>query len=157
MMLSDEIKAEMNNAVLCWLATADAKGRPNVSPKEIFAASQNNSMVIADIASPHSVRNVRSNPQVRVSFFAVFRQHGHKLEGLARVVDRSQGAFEPLARELVRMAGEDFPIRSLVLVEMRRITPIRAPSMILSPERSDAMRMENAYAAYGVRPDIRAD
>jgi hypothetical protein len=28
----------IHSSELCWLATADAQGQPNVSPKEVFAA-----------------------------------------------------------------------------------------------------------------------
>ena len=36
-MLNDDLRACAERATLCWLATVDAAGQPNVSPKEIFA------------------------------------------------------------------------------------------------------------------------
>lgn len=35
--LGADIRYMAQRSVLCWLATADASGQPNVSPKEIFA------------------------------------------------------------------------------------------------------------------------
>ena len=35
-MLSPETLACARKSMLCWLATVDAQGQPNVSPKEIF-------------------------------------------------------------------------------------------------------------------------
>ena len=52
--------------VLCWLATVDALGQPNVSPKEVFAVIDEEHLVIAHIASPTSVKNVLQNPKVCV-------------------------------------------------------------------------------------------
>jgi len=46
---------------MCWLATVDRHGQPNVSPKEIFAAFDSEHLVIANIASPSSVRNFEVN------------------------------------------------------------------------------------------------
>jgi len=53
--------------VLCWLATVSEKGVPNVSPKELFIFEQEKQLLIANIASPQSVKNIRANPQVYVS------------------------------------------------------------------------------------------
>jgi predicted pyridoxine 5'-phosphate oxidase superfamily flavin-nucleotide-binding protein len=64
--------------VLCWLATVDEAGRPNVSPKEIFTAHGDDHLLIAHLASPGSVRNLRARPEVCVSFVDVFVQKGFK-------------------------------------------------------------------------------
>ncbi|MCC5968059.1 MAG: pyridoxamine 5'-phosphate oxidase family protein [Natronohydrobacter sp.] len=74
---------EPESAVLCWLATVDASNRPNVSPKEIYAETGANRLVIADIISARSVRNIRVNPAVCVSLIDVFLQRGRKVEGMA--------------------------------------------------------------------------
>ena len=39
----------LGGCVLCWLATADADGQPNVSPKEVFAVVDDQPLVIAHI------------------------------------------------------------------------------------------------------------
>ena len=46
-MLNDAVRTDMANSVLCWLATVDADGTPNVSPKEIFASHGDDRIVIA--------------------------------------------------------------------------------------------------------------
>ena len=75
-MLDTTVLNAMNTSVLCWLATCDALGQPNVSPKEVFAAVDAGHLVIAHIASPNSVRNLAANPRVCVSFVTVFTQIG---------------------------------------------------------------------------------
>ena len=47
-------------SVLCWLATVDDHGMPNVSPKEIFCCHGERELLIANIASPQSVRNIKA-------------------------------------------------------------------------------------------------
>lgn len=54
-----EIAAEVDAAVLCWMATVDDAGRPNVSPKEMFRVHDDARLLIAEIASARSMRNVR--------------------------------------------------------------------------------------------------
>jgi predicted pyridoxine 5'-phosphate oxidase superfamily flavin-nucleotide-binding protein len=78
-MLSSEVLNYASRSVLCWLATVDENGQPNVSPKEIFAVFDSEHLVIANIASPMSVRNIGVNPRVCVSFIDVFVQKGFKV------------------------------------------------------------------------------
>jgi predicted pyridoxine 5'-phosphate oxidase superfamily flavin-nucleotide-binding protein len=84
----EEIIQSINESVLCWLATAPAAGVPNCSPKEAFTFRGESELVIANIASPESVRNIQANPNVCVSFVNVFKQKGFKLSGTAEYSGR---------------------------------------------------------------------
>ncbi|KQW29776.1 hypothetical protein ASE36_13375 [Rhizobium sp. Root274] len=152
--MNKALRVDIAGSVLCWLATADAGGRPNVSPKEIFAALGDDQLLIADIASPVSVANVAVNPQVCVSFIDIFRQRGFKVEGRAHLVERDNPRFAEVGAELLRMAGPDFPIRAAIVVEIEKVSRIWAPSYRLFPERSEAERMQAAFDAYGVEPKV---
>lgn len=154
-MLNKTARAEMDCAVLCWLATVSEDGSPNVSPKEIFAAHGDDAIAIADIASPVSVSNVRSNPAVCVSFVDVFRQRGFKIAGEAKVIDRGDIRFEDYASGLLPKAGDAFVIRHVIFIQIKRVSRIWAPSYLVFPTRSDEERMEEAYRTYGVRPASR--
>ncbi len=46
MELTAEMRACLDEAVLCWVATADVEGQPNVSPKAVFAA-QGDAILVA--------------------------------------------------------------------------------------------------------------
>ena len=54
----NDFKKWADKSVLCWLSTASAEGIPNVSPKELFVFDENNMLLIANIASPQSIRNI---------------------------------------------------------------------------------------------------
>jgi len=81
----------VTRSVLCWLATVDATGAPNVSPKEVFDVVGDR-RVIANIASPRSSANIRVNPLVCVSLLDVFEQEGLRISGRASA--QSSSAFE---------------------------------------------------------------
>ncbi|MFD1746106.1 pyridoxamine 5'-phosphate oxidase family protein [Rhizobium helianthi] len=150
--LNETVKNEIKNSVLCWLATVDAGGTPNVTPKEIFSYVGNDRIVIADIASSNSVRNIRAQPRVCVSFVDVFRQRGFKIIGTATVIAPEEENFAILGAELLQMAGKDYPIRNVISIEVEKVSRIWAPSYALFPERTEEERMESGYAIYGVRP-----
>lgn len=152
-MLSSEVQNFAARSVLCWLATVDENGQPNVSPKEIFAAVDTEHLVVANIASPTSVRNIEVNPLVCVSFIDVFVQKGFKVTGTARNVHRGDAEFSRWATPLVPMAGTRFTIHSVLVVLATAIEPILAPSYRLYPaETTEQSQVESAMRSYGVQP-----
>jgi hypothetical protein len=150
--INDAMRTDMGNAVLCWLATVDADGVPNVTPKEIFAAHGDDTILIADIASTNSVRNLSAHPKVCVSFVDVFRQKGFKVIGTARLVAQDDAAFKEVSAPLRMLTGGAFPIRHVIAVGVEKVSRIWAPSYSHFPERSEAELMDTAYRTYGVRP-----
>lgn len=152
-MLTPDIIAFASKSVLCWLATADDQGQPNVSPKEIFCLRPPGSVAIANIASPSSVRNIRRNPKVCVSFVDVFVQKGYKLVGDARVITPQEPEYESWAGPLLSMAGSRFRIHGVIAVDIRSVDPIVAPSYRFHPEETtEELQVEAAMRSYGVRP-----
>lgn len=142
-----------NRCVLCWLATVDGDGQPNVAPKEIFAVFDAEHLVIANIASPASVRNLSVNPLVCVSFVEVFVQKGFKVMGTARNIPRDDKDFARWSLPLVAKAGPRFPIHSVIVVRAVKVEPILAPSYRLYPsETTEQSQVQSAMRAYGVRP-----
>lgn len=151
--LTASIRDTIERSVLCWLATSDAHGHPNVSPKEIFyTAKGTDHLLIADIASPISVANIKAQNAVCVSLVDIFEQKGVKLTGRANIVGPSDHEFDPIAAPLLSKAGPDFPIRHAIVIEVERARPIIAPSFTFKPDQSDESRRHSAYAAYGVTP-----
>ena len=152
-MLSPEVHDCAARSVLCWLATVDAAGQPNVSPKEIFAVLDAEHLVIANIASPTSVRNIDGNPRVCVSFIDVFVQKGFKVSGEARNVRQQDADFSRWSAPLLALAGPRFPIHSVLVVRAGAVEPILAPSYRLYPsETSEQSQVASAMRAYGVQP-----
>ncbi|QDL53593.1 pyridoxamine 5'-phosphate oxidase family protein [Rhodoferax aquaticus] len=152
-MLSPEVRNSAARSVLCWLATVDENGQPNVSPKEIFAAFDAEHLVIANIASPTSVRNLAVNPLVCVSFVDVFVQKGFKVTGEARNVPRQDADFAYWAAPLEAKAGPRFSMHSVILVLAKAIEPILAPSYRLyAAETTEQSQVASAMRAYGVQP-----
>ncbi len=150
--ISDLFKTDLSHSVLCWLATVSPDGQPNVSPKEIFTLADDTTLLVADIMSPITVTNIASNPQVCLSFVDVFRMKGFKVTGHAVIIPSSAPEFAELGRDLLALAGPDFPIRNLIRIRIDHIAPIKAPSYAIFPNRSEAERMDSAFKTYGVRP-----
>lgn len=157
-MLTPEVHAAAKKSVLCWLATVSEDGQPNVSPKEVFRVHDEQRLVIANIASPVSVRNIRMNPSVCVSFIDVFTQRGYKVLGSASYVAKAHADFAALSAELAAMAGARFPIHGVIVVRAHAVEAIVAPSYRLYPEETtERSQSLAAMRTYGVRPAASDD
>jgi uncharacterized protein len=151
-MITTDVRDAAQRSVLCWLATVDQTGQPNVSPKEIFAVMDDRHLVIANIASPCSVRNVATDSRVCVSFVDVFVQKGFKVNGTARNVRKSDADFVHWSAPLALMAGPRFPMHSVLVIQATAIEPIVAPSYRLYPQdTTEAAQIASAMRAYGVQ------
>lgn len=152
-MLTEEVRSSIKESVLCWLATADKNGCPNVSPKEMFVASEEDRLLIANIASPESVKNIKLNPNVCASFVHVFKQKGFKLAGKAQIIEEENLGYSGLKEELYSLGGRDFEIKSIILVTINKVSPIVAPSYWLFPETTESSQIEQSLKTYGVLND----
>lgn len=142
---------EIDRAVLCWLATVSADGMPNVSPKELWRMHDRATVIIADIASGGSVRNLQTNPACCVSFVDIFRQKGFKLVGTGHVIGRKDADFEDTSAPLRAIAGNRFFVRNVIAMTVEHVAPIVAPSYALHNASEEEM-MANAFQAYSVKP-----
>jgi predicted pyridoxine 5'-phosphate oxidase superfamily flavin-nucleotide-binding protein len=150
--LSDDILATIDRCVLCWLATVDAEGMPNASPKEIFVPDGCDAILVANIASPTTVRNLLGNARVCVSFIDVFVQKGYKLLGTAEVIPAGTARYDALVPPLAAMTGGKFRIHHVLRIQVARAEPIMAPSYRLKPDVTEAEQVAAAMRAYGVVP-----
>lgn len=150
MQLSQEIKASIDSSVLCWLATASSDGIPNVSPKECFTYFGGDSVIIANIASPQTVRNIRQNKNACLSFINVFVQKGFQLSGQAEIMDETYSDFEEMKNVLNVMTQGKFPFKTITNFKVQKAKPIIAPSYILYPEKTEEERIKEAKKSYNI-------
>lgn len=150
-MITDEHRSWIDNSVLCWLATATPEGSPSVSPKEIFVV-QDDRVLIANIASPNSTRNIKQNARACVTILDIFRQKGVQIYGPAEVIKQDDERFNDLSAPLIAIAGEAFPFASLFVITQEQVKPVIAPRYRLYPETTERQQIDSAMRSYGIRP-----
>ena len=147
-MLTSEIKKYVNQSVLCWLATSDAENIPNVSPKEIFNHYGEDAIIIANIASPQSLKNIKQNKNVCVSFIDILVQKGFQLKGTAKIVTSSESNFTAMENVLLKMTEGKFPFTSIIHITIKKSKLIIAPKYLLYPETTQVEQIESARKLY---------
>lgn len=149
-MLKPEIIKNIEQSVLCWLATSDKDNFPNVSPKEMFTHFGENKLLIANIASPNSIKNIIQNNKVCVSFVDIFIQKGYKIKGEAVFINKEHLDFEYKKTVLTNIYSDKFPINGIIEIEIKKVETIKAPSYFLFPEITEQQQIEGAMKTYKV-------
>lgn len=147
--MTPEIKKAIADSVLCWLATSSLDGIPNVSPKEVFC-EYGEAILVANIASPQTVRNIKVNKNVCISFIDILVQKGFQVKGLAYIIKKKNPEFEALSKPLLEITQGKYPFTTLTKIEIESIKPIIAPSYKLFPEMSIEERVNSARKSYGL-------
>ncbi|MBQ4836592.1 pyridoxamine 5'-phosphate oxidase family protein [Pseudoalteromonas luteoviolacea] len=149
-MLTEKIKSSIQESVLCWLATVDEDGCPSVSPKEVFICNSDTEILIANIASANSVKNIKSNDNVCVSFVDVFKQKGFQLYGKATYIAKNSDSFEAAFGSIKPLTGDKYPVAGVIRITVLKAKPIVAPSYKLFPNITEEQQIESAKKTYGV-------
>ncbi len=149
MELNTEIRESINKSILCWLATVSIENIPNVSPKEIFNYYRKDRIIIANIASPQTIRNIKQNENVCISFIDILVQKGFQLKGKARIIEKSNSHFLEMEKILTKMTGGNFPFSTITEITVEQVKPIVAPKYIFYPETTEKEQIQSAKEAYG--------
>ncbi len=139
----------IDRSILCWLATSH-DDLPNVSPKEIFTPYGDDAIIVANIASPQTVKNIKLNENVCISFVDVLVQKGFQVKGKARVVKKTDADFSEMEKILNKMTDGKFPFSSITAISVESVKPIIAPRYRLYPETTEEDQIESAKKAYGL-------
>ena len=114
---------------LGFVATVRPDGSPNLSPKGTIAVWDDDHLVFADLRSPGTVENLRSNPRVEVNVVDQLTRKGYRLEGVAVVhtegAEFERGVQRYEARGLERARDR---IHSIVVIEVARALPVTSPA-----------------------------
>ena len=85
--LSEEMKKLVQRQRLGFVATVCPDSTPSVSPKGTVSVLDDEHLIFADIRSPGTVSNLRTNPNVEVNVVGRFVRKGYRFKGTAQVLD----------------------------------------------------------------------
>ena len=126
--LSDEMKELVERQRLGFVATICPDGTPNLSPKGTVCVLDDDHLIFADIRSPGTVSNLRTNPNVEVNVVDHFLRKGYRFKGTAQVLDAGDD-FERHVAFFSDRGLLDAPsrIRAIVIVRVDQARPLISP------------------------------
>lgn len=116
-------------AELGFIATVCPDGTPNLSPKGTTAVWDDDHLVFADLRSPRTVENLRSNASVEINVVDQLVRKGYRFKGTGfvytegEVFERGVRFYE--ARGTVRARER---VHGIVLVSVERALPVTSPA-----------------------------
>ena len=139
-LLTEEMKRVVEKQRLGFVATVCADGTPNLSPKGTLRVLDDDHLMFADIRSPGTVANLRTNPGIEVNVVDPFVRKGYRFKGRAEVLDAGP-EFDRLAALYSTPELSDAPrrIRAMVVVRVEEARPLISPAYDRETDE-DAMR-----------------
>jgi len=123
--ITEEIKNFLNLQKLAYVATVASDGKPNISPKGTVIGWDSQTLAFADIRSPDTMDNLKSNPNVEINVIDPLLRKGFLFQGKARIVD-DETLYEKILNHY-RENGIKSPINSIVLVDISSISDVTSP------------------------------
>ena len=126
--LTDDMQRVVDRE-LGFVATVTPEGTPSLSPKGTIAVWDDDHLVFADLRSPGTVSNLRSNPTVEVNVVDQLTRKGYRLQGTA-VVHTEGADFERGVEFYDRRGLEQARdrIHSIVVVAVERASAVTSPA-----------------------------
>ena len=154
--LTDDMRRLIAEQRLCYVATVDAEGAPNLSAKGTLVVWDANELAFADIRSPRTVANLRGNPRVEINVVDPIARKGYRFNGTAEV--HTEGSAFERGIRLYAERGVVSAIRSIVVIHVTRALPMISP--VYDTGRSEAdvrAQWEHNYASIRAGDDAETD
>ena len=124
---TDDMKRVVEEQRLGFVATVCPDGTPNLSPKGTTAVWDDEHLVFANIRSPGTIANLRTNPGVEVNVVDPFLRKGYRFKGIASVLD--SGPLYEQAKAFYQARGSVVSmIREIVLIRVHSAQPVDSPA-----------------------------
>ena len=144
-------------AELGFIATVCPDGTPNLSPKGTTAVWDDNHLVFADLRSPGTVENLRSNASIEINVVDQLVRKGYRFKGTGTVYTDGdvfeRGVQFYQARGTVKARER---IRGIVIIAVERALPVISPAYDLGLTedelRERSLRRLTAPSAESPRP-----
>ena len=129
-LINPDMRRVVEEQRLGFVATICEDGTANLSPKGTVTVLDDDHLMFADLASPQTVKNLRTNPSIEINVVDPVIRKGFRFKGRGIVVDPGERFDELLERftsgsRAVRDAKAR--IRRIVVIEVERALPLVSP------------------------------
>lgn len=152
--ITTDMQAIIRQAMLSFVATVNADGTPNLSPKASLTI-RNGILYFADIASPRTIVNLKRNPAVEINVVDIFQRRGYRFTGRAVVLPPDDGESLAIADWVRATNGPEYPVDHVVKINTTSISPLLSPAHVFAnPPRSQEEIRNTYHQKYGVKPIV---
>ena len=129
--LTEDMKGMVAGLRLCYVATVTPEGKPNLSPKGSLKVLDDEHLAFADIMSPATMRNLKTNPAIEVNLVDPFLRRGYRFKGTCEI-HREGAVFDSVANELWVREGRQYPVNAVVRIKVEQALPVKSPAYVFN-------------------------
>jgi predicted pyridoxine 5'-phosphate oxidase superfamily flavin-nucleotide-binding protein len=155
--LTDDMKRVVREQSLGFAATVCPDGTPNLSPKGTTSVLDDDHLVFADLFSPGTIRNLRTNSSIELNVIDPITRLGYRFKGSGEVHADGPVFEEAMAlfdreRQLARSR-----VQHVVVISVEFAAPLVSPAydVGLTGEEVADRSWRRLEQIYGVRIDRR--
>ncbi len=150
-MIDATLRAFIEHASLCFVATVDDDGHPNVSPKGSLCVRDAHTLAFIDIDSAGTVANLRRRPRVSINVVDFLRRRGWTFFGRASIHPPGTAEHAAVARPFQSRHGSRFPTRHVIEVDVSSHKEVRSPAYSYGEDVDEASLVQTFGQHYRVR------
>jgi predicted pyridoxine 5'-phosphate oxidase superfamily flavin-nucleotide-binding protein len=147
--ITEEIKTLVESQRLCYVATTSPDGHPNLSPKGSLKVIDDRRVAFAEMASPHTVANLRHDPRLEINVVDPFLRRGVRIRGVAEISNDAD-----LLAIVGAGLGHEYPVRAAVVITVTSTRVVDSPVYLFTtaPEEDVRRMWEDNYGYRATRP-----
>jgi len=128
MKLTEAMKTLVREQRLGFVATVNADGTPNLSPKGTFEVLDDEHLGFLDVRSPNTSRNIRNGSKVEANFVDPFARKGFRFFGRAEILPPTSDEARALVARMSNWYRRAETHRGVVKIRVERAAPLISPA-----------------------------
>ena len=146
--ITKEMKELVQRMRLCFVATADSEGKPNLSPKGSIVVLDDEHLAFCDIDSPNTIRNLRNNPHIEINVVDPVLRKGYRFKGWAELLHKGP-IYDQVAGGFWEREGKQYPVNTVVKIKVETAMPVLSPAYTFNSGISEDQVREVWIERYG--------
>lgn len=126
--LTPTMQRIVNEQKLGFVATVNADGSPNLSPKATFVVVDDEHLAFGDLRSPNTTRNLADRAGIEVNFVDPFVRKGFRARGQAVYHAKDTPEFAALVAKFDAWGSLTEALRGIVNIHIQRATLVSSPA-----------------------------
>jgi len=154
--ITEEMRTIVHESRMCFVATVNEDGTPNLSPKGSLAVYDDNHLVFANIASPDTVANLKRLPVIEINVVDIFLRRGYRFKGTVELMLEGTKEYKSVAEPLWEENGDTYPVFEVIKVLVEQAREVKSPAYTFGEGITEEILKDAFLKKYGVQDNSHA-